>query len=175
MNASRRNFLVGMAAAAVPVAALPALATPGDDAELVRLAAELRPAALAYGKLKDRWHEAEHDFADMLAEHGLTERKVHAAVGLTETFALRRRHGVEVLVEEVNRTGEALDAICTAINEVTATTLVGLEIKLTAMLIEIGTDADLVYADPSKEWFRERIEDFLGDLRGFAGRGRGAA
>lgn len=156
---TRRSILAGLAGAALVAAGPAAAAATADaDTELLRLHAELRPLALAYGKLGDRWREAEHDFAEMLAAHGLNEQKVYAAVGLAETFALRYRHGVEGLVEEHNRAGEAVDVITTAMGEIPATTAAGLAAKLDALLVEIGTDPAVVFVDPSKEWARERIE-----------------
>ncbi|MFM9858178.1 hypothetical protein RUR49_06785 [Pseudoxanthobacter sp. M-2] len=165
---SRRTFLVGMAAAAAPLAALPALAAPGDDAELLRLHAELRPLALAYGKAADNWHRAEHAFVEWLAEQGCSVSKV---ANVNKLFELRRLCGVEQLGEANNRAGEAVDVVTTAMGAIAATTAAGLAAKLDAMLIEIGTEPRLVFVDPEDEWCRERIGAFHANVAALVGEG----
>lgn len=171
-STTRRAVLTAIAASTVPVVAIPALASTGDDAELIRLHAELRPLALQYGKLGERWRDAEYAFEQWLAEQGMTIRKLPNVETL---FKLRRIFGVEQKAEEHNKAGEAVDAITTAIAEIPATTAGGLSIKLDALLITIGVEPYCVFNNHMNTWPRECIDAFNGDVRAFVGTGRAGA
>ena len=171
MAPTTRRAILGALAATTAVAAIPAAAgVRGDDSELLRLHAELRPLALAYGKAGDHWHRAEHAFVEWLAEQGLTVSKLES---VDKLFELRRLLGVEQLGEAHNRAGEAVDVITKAMGEIPATTAAGLAAKLDGLLIEIGTEPRLVFTDPEDEWTRERVELFYANVATLVG-GRAA-
>jgi hypothetical protein len=178
LRSTRRTFLAGMAATAAPVAAIPALAAAGDDADLLRLGADFDRLVAEWVQLQIEADDREQIVISEGLQRGwFTLDWKNRARLVKEHFddvcALDRASGLNAANDAAEKVAVQVDAVASAAATLPPRTAAGLAVRARCARWHLSARAFLGEF-PEDDFPLEATHAFLDLVESFAG-GRAAA
>lgn len=176
-SSSRRSLLVGMGAAATPLAALPALAAAGEDANLLRLGADFDRLVAEWVPLQIEADRCEEGVISAGLQRGwfTLDWKNRASLVMghfDDVCELDRRSGLNAANEAAEKAATRVDEVASAAATLTPQTLAGLAVRARCARWHMSARAFLGEV-PHDDFPREVAHAFLDVVESFS-KGRAA-